>query len=768
MFSFLKQKKKKKNPGTANLREVLLPELIKPSYLKNEFDCIKVNNNYNRVITAIGYPRIIREGWLNAIVSSEGDFDLSMFIEPAEIGSIMTSLNRELVKQKSDMMASEMKGIVNPSLKVQYDDTYNTLARLQTGEEKLFNFSLYVNARAKTRKKLELLSRKIESELNAMMIIPKTPYLKMQQALQSIIPIGNDKLRIQRNIPSNALSACFPFTSSFLNLQEGGVVFGLNKDNNIPIILDVYRLQNYSGLILGTSGGGKSFFVKLYILRNLLRNVRTIIIDPQGEYAELCRTYGGQLVEISQESETIINPLDLMDRDFGDKMLSLMDLFKIMCGELTEVQHNILDRALLKVYYEKGIKPKDKSTWQKESPMLKDLYRVLNEEGKHVSRIEKMTYDALINRLRIYAEGSFSFLNRQTNLDLQKNLICFNIVEMPEQVKPVMMFLILDFVHKKMQKDRERKLLVVDEAWTLLRYGKHANYLFELIKTARKFGLGMAIITQEVNDLLSSKAGKTILANTAWKLLLRQEPTVIRELADKFNLNQEEQNFILTADTGEGLLFAMNDRIPIKIVSSEKEYEIITTNPDELRKREEMRKERGEDEEKLSEDAYKLRREYFLKKDLDELQIKYLKGKGYEEGKFCDLESNAPRKYLIRKPKTKESLEHYFYVQLIADEIGHYTENIILYSSFGPDICFQVPKKDNPEMVDMIAFEIETGKSFKKKEGQIARKAGKNNCNNYKEWYFVLIDPSKVKHYEQYGKVLGRKEVGERIKEYFK
>ena len=737
-------------------------ELATPGYVKNELDCIKINSQYNRVITAVGYPRIIREGWLDAIISSEGDFDLSMFIEPAQIEYILTQLNRELVKQRCDMMAAEQKGIVNPSLKVQYDDTYNTLARLQTGEEKLFNLSLYLNARAKTKQKLELLSRKIESELNSIMIIPKTPYMQMQQAIQSILPLGQDKLRIQRNIPSNALAACFPYTSSFLNMQKGGVMFGLNKDNNIPIILDVYKLQNYSGLILGTSGGGKSFFIKLYILRNLLQNVKTMIIDPQGEYLELCNTYGGQLVEISQDSKTIINPLDLLDRDFGDKMLSLMDLFKIMCGDLSEVQKNILDRALLRIYLDKGIKPKQPETWKKEPPTINDLYKALQQEKTLASRIERTTYDALLNRLHIYAEGSFSFLSKQTSLDLSKKLICFNIVDMPAQVKPVMMYLILDFVHKKMQRDRERKLLVIDEAWTLLRYGEHAQYLFEMIKTARKFGLGMAIITQEVNDLLTSKrAGTAILANTAWKLLLKQEPTVIKEIVEKFNLNQEEQNFILTADTGEGLLLAMNDHSPIKVTASEKEYQVITTNPDEIRAREEKTEQIDIAKRmKTDKQLYNLEMAYYLKADLKKKQVEFLKSKGYEEGRFVGLEGGGPKAWLVRKPETKESLQHYFYVQAIADEIRKYTDKIVLYSSYGPDICFQTSK-------GIVALEIETGKSFKKKEKQIEEKAKRNN-EQFKEWCFVVVDGVVKVNYEAYGQSIGKSGVLGRLKDYFR
>jgi len=597
------------------------------------------------------------------------------------------------------------------------------------------------------------------------MVIPKTPFMKMSKAIQSIIPLAQDKLRIQRNIPSNALSACFPFTSSFLKLQEGGIMFGLNKDNNIPIIIDTYKLQNYNGLILGTSGCGKSFFVKLYILRNLLKNVKTIIIDPQGEYTELCKTHGGQLIEISQESETIINPLDLMDRDFGDKMLSLMDLFKIMCGELTEPQKNILDRVLLKIYSDKGIHPNDKSTWKNEPPTLKDLHKTLKQEKKSASRMEKVTFDALLNRLAIYAEGSFSFLNKKTNLDLQKNLICFNIVNMPSQVKPTMMYLILDFVHKKMQKDRERKLLVIDEAWTLLRYGEQANYLFELIKTARKFGLGIVIITQEVNDLLARKAGKTILANCAWKLLLRQEPTVIKEVTEKFNLNQEEQNFILTADKGEGLLFAMNDRMPTKIVASEKEYEIITTNPDELREKE-TKKKKNKQIEQSKEDVLKLRKNYYTRKGLNEQQTDYLKSKGYKEERLIGLEKGGGQIYLIKKSNdSNESIEHFFLTKLISEEIKKFTENVVEYSTFGPDVMFQIEKNGKFEW---IAIEVETGKTLKKNPTALKEKTSTNNFHEHlKEWFFVLTDASLKNEYEKYHKTITRTEVKRKIREYF-
>lgn len=733
-----------------------LTELLKPSFVKNNPDSIQLNTNHNRVIAAVGYPRQIKEGWLNNLITSDGNFDVSMHIKPAPIQQVLTKLNHELVKQKSDILASELKGIVNPVLQIQYQDTLRTLERLQLGEERLFDFSLYVNARARSKKKLDLLTKKIESELNSMMIIPKTPYFQMPSALQSVLPIGKDKLNLSRNIPSNALAACFPFTSSFLNIQTDGVMFGLNNANQIPVILDPYSFTNYNGLVIGSSGSGKSFFVKLYILRNLLNSVKTMIIDPQGEYIELVKTYNGQLIEISRQSMTIINPFDLMDRDYGEKMLSLMDLFKIMCGELTEVQKNILDKCISQAYAKKGIYAHEPATWKNKPPVMDDLYQELVKEKKTASRQETMTYEALENRIRIYARGSFSFLNKQTNLDLQNDLISFNIVDMPNQVKPVMMYLILDFVHKKMQETKQRKLLVIDEAWTLLRHGEQASYLFEIIKTSRKFGMGMTIITQEANDLLFSKAGRTILANTAWKVLLRQEPVVMKELAERFNLNQEEQNFILTAQKGEGLLFAMNDHIPITVLASEKEYHIITTNPDELHAKE---KTKQEFEQKIQQEqlpkpiinVFLLDKNFYAKEGLTENETRYLKENNYKRIRSQDLAGKA-QFYYLKTPPANQSIAHYFLVELIAEELRPHFGTVKTSNTVRADIEFNWNNQK-------YALEIETEHDIEKDKEKLLVKSSLLESDYGQNWWFIASKTKTKKDYQKYGKTLGRTEI---------
>jgi hypothetical protein len=737
---------------------VELTDFLKPSVVKTNIDNIQVDEQLTRTIMAVGYPRTIREGWLDSIISSEGNFDLSLHIKPSHLETILTQLNQELVKQEADLMAAQMKGIVNPSLKIQHQDTLNVLEKLQKGEEKLFEISLYLGARAYGKEKLELLTKKIISELNSIMIIPKIPFLRMLDGVKSLYPIQEDRLKATRNIPSDALAACFPFTTAYLNIDQDGILFGLNQINNIPIILDPYKFANYNGLILGTSGGGKSVTAKLFILRNILHGVKTIIIDPQGEYVELTKNNGGQLIEIHRQSDTIINPFDLMGVDLGEKTISLVDLFRILCGDLTEVQKNILDKAIHIIYQQKGIIPGNPETWDKKPPIMEDLYNEILKEKKTASRQERMTYEALENRLRIYVHGSFSFMNKQTNLDLTKDLICFNIANIPSQIKPVMMYLILDFVHKKMQKDRERKSLIIDEAWSLLRFAEHSKTIFELIKTARKFGLGIVIITQEVEDLLTSQAGKTILANTAWKYLSRQEPAAIAELAEKFHLNNEEQNHLLTAMPGEGLLFAMNDHIPLHVVPSPEEYELITTNPDEVKRREQKLKDLGTTKPENLE-PYKKDKPFYIIKDLNFQQIDFLKENGFVEARLCGLD-NSSKWYLVKKPNSSESVEHYFMGELVAEEIRHYAKNVKTSQTAEPDVIFEI---ENKGVTERFAIEIETGVQSRNTK-DLQTKVLENN-KKYKEWWFVVTSKDTKPKYEKLHQTLRRTELKQKIKE---
>ncbi|MFC2174973.1 VirB4 family type IV secretion system protein [archaeon] len=581
------QKKFRKEKGVVETDD-LLPYLIRPNSILNDVDKIKVNDTYNQMMMAVGWPRKVPPGFLDRVIKSKGNFDLAMYIEPFSIESMIVRLQRELEKQNADLQADMLRGKVNPSLENQIKDTRAALDNLMLGNERMFNIGLYLNAKATDDHSLLLLSRKLESDLNAINIIPKKPSFRMAQALQSMMPLCNDKLKVTRNIPTSALSACFPFTTSFLDIQETGVMMGINKDNNIPIIMDVYKkpFTNPNGLVLATSGAGKSYLIKLYIIRQILRGSKVIVIDPQSEYLDLTREYNGEIITISRKSKSMINPLDLMGQEYGDKLLSLETLFQIMLDP-SETQKGILSKAVIATYKSKGIDKNDSKTWKKESPILGDLYKTLEKTAKKQKGEDKRDYTILLNRLHRYVDGVFSFLNRKTTIKLKKDLVTFNIRDMPDQVKPIAMFLVLEYVYKSMMEDKERKVLVVDEAWSLLQHASESSYVFKIVKTSRKFNLGLVIISQEVADLLGSKAGEAILANTSWTYLLRQKPAVIDAIVNAFKLNVAERNAIITAGLGEGILLAENEHIPIRIVASQKEHRLITTNPDEILMRKE-------------------------------------------------------------------------------------------------------------------------------------------------------------------------------------
>lgn len=591
------------------------------------------------------------------------------------------------------------------------------------------------------------------------MIISKVPALQMNDAIQSVIPLQNDKLRMERDIPSSALSACFPFTTSFLDIQDNGIIFGQNSINNVPVILDIFSFYNYNGLVLASSGSGKSYAVKLYILRNMMRNIQTFVVDPQDEYKAITDACDGQLIEISENSESIINPLDMMGHTFTDKILSLMDLFKIMFGEISDAQQSILDKCLITTYLNAGIFPNNPESWKKKSPILKDLYNTMKKMKKDYPAKQQLAFDALENKLERYITGSFSFLNKNTKLDLEKQLITFNIGEMPEQIRPIIMFLILDFVYTKMKKTKEKKLLIIDEAWSLLRYGDQARYVFEMVKTARKYGMGMVIITQEVRDLLTSKAGHSVLANTSWKLLLRQEPVVINEIKEKFNISDNEVNHLLTSQQGEGLLFALNTRMPLKITASPEEHELVTSNPFELMFSSELKKQRDKLRESLP--KFETGKAYYLKNDLLPESINFLTENGYREYLLSDLNQGRGSYYLVKDPPKNQSIEHFFMVRLIVDEIMKYTKKVKYYETQNVDIIFE---SDNGKK---IAIEVETGSTLDSSKEKVIAK-GAHLQSDFDEGFFVVTDSRMKKTYSVFGETLSRVEIKERIRGYFR
>src|SRR3989344_2235380 len=391
---------------------------IEPTLIKNNPTFLDVDGMLMRTIAVQGYPRSVEEGFLDKIITINGNILISLHIEPYSYESMMLMLNKELQKQRADLWSMEQKGMISPSLEIQFADTRSVLEILQKGKEKLFDISLYITCRASSLHELDILTNKVEAQLRAMLMHPMIPAYEQDVAFKSVMPLANNALAIKRNITTKALSAFFPFTSQFLDMDESGVLFGLNR-NNIPIIKDIFKLNNANGVVLASSGGGKSYFTKLIISRLLLCGTKVICIDPQQEYKELVKRFGGELITISRTSDTIINPLDLLGHEYDEKKLTLLDLFHVMLGGTSEIQKAVLDRALTAVYTARGI-TNDEKTWVKRPPIMGDLLHELKSMSKNATQIERETYRSLINRMEMYVSGVFSFLNREAKRNFQK------------------------------------------------------------------------------------------------------------------------------------------------------------------------------------------------------------------------------------------------------------------------------------------------------------------------------------------------------------
>jgi type IV secretory pathway VirB4 component len=704
---------------------------------------------FHKIIYAHGYPRSVENGFLDKIVSCSGDFDFSLHINPNQIEETLILLNRELQKQRADLYSAKLKNQLNPSLEIKYTDTKATLTNLQKGNEKLFDVSLYINCRASSLGDLNLLTRKIESELNSLLIIPKKPNFRMLEGLKSCMPLSIDSLKISRNITTQALSAFFPFTSSFSKFDESGVWLGMNK-NNIPIIKDIFNLPNPNGIVLAQSGGGKSYFCKLLITRYLLNNTKVMVIDPQGEYNALVSHFNGQRIDLSRDSDTIINPLDLMGHDYMEKRLSLIDLMKIMLGDLSDVQRALLDRAISLTYKKKGI-TKNSDTWHKEAPILGDLMKTLKQLEKEASKLEQSTINSLSSRLEMYTSGVFSFFNRKTKINFNNQLVCFDIGNLPSQVKPAVMFLVLDYIYMKMKSNLDRKILLIDEAWTLLSRTEEAGYIFEIVKTCRKFNLGLLLINQEVEGLLDSRAGKSVLANSAYTVLMRQKPAVIDNICKTFHLSEGERIHLLTANIGEGLLMMEDDHSELRVIASPEEHKLITTNPDELNKKEKAHEKKKQVRDvNIRVDSDK---RFFHKKGLKKDDVNFLLDEGYEVKRYKSLLNDKMEDFLLQ-PRHNESFKHLFAVHNISEFLEKNGIETQLYTTKKPDIVFKIKNKT-------YAIEVETGSVLTKKSRM---KEKLEVLKKYDEWFFVVTNKNKVNSYKKFGNAMDVRFIKRRLK----
>jgi len=453
---------------------------------------------------------------------------------------------------------------------------------LAKGAERFFQFGLYITVTAKTLEELNKITQQAQSTLGSLLIIAKTAALQIEQAFKTTLPTAHDRLMITRNMDTTSLATTFPFTSSELT-QNQGVLYGINEHNGSLIILDRFSLENANMAIFAKSGAGKSYLVKLEALRSLMFDTEIIIVDPENEYQKLCEAVGGQYINFSFSAKAKINPFDLSQTyeegqsELGQKVLSLHSLFKIIMGQISPQEEALLDRAIILTYKQKGITP-DPGTQKKEPPLLEDLYKVL-------AGMEEAAAESLASRLEKYVKGSSrGVFDQHTNIDITNTFTVFSIKELEDALRPVAMFMILDFIWTKVKRDLKKRLLIIDEAWYLMKYPDSASFVYSMAKRARKYYLGLTTITQDVEDFLNSDYGKAIVTNSSIQILMKQSTAAIDNLAKVFYLSEGEKHLLLASGIGHGIIFAGSNHVAINVVASPEEHSLITSDPRELLK----------------------------------------------------------------------------------------------------------------------------------------------------------------------------------------
>ncbi len=565
--------------GMATVRD-----LIAPSSIDVQYNNIRVEGMYARTLIVYSYPRYLDTNWMSPLVNFDVTMDISQFIYPIESAKIMRVLTKKVTQMQSAMAINQEKGLIrDPALETAYEDAEQLRTEIQRGQEKFFQFAMYITIYSDKLKNIEKATKQMESVLGSKLILTKRADMRMEHGFNSTIPLCLDELEIYRNMNTGPLSTTFPFSSSDLTSNEG-ILYGLNRHNDSLIIFDRFSLPNANSVVFAISGAGKSYAVKLEILRYLMMGTDVIVIDPENEYEALAQTVGGSYLKVSLTSERRINPFDLpsplKDEELqpGDllraNVITLMGLLKIMLGGMTPVEEGIMDKALNDVYALKGITMDMIDPSGKPVPTMEDLHSLLiNMEGAK----------DLAQRLEKFTTGTYSgIFNKPTNVDMKSGLVIFSIRDLEDSLRPIAMYIILNYIWAKVRSELKRRMLVVDEAWTMMQHEDSAKFLFGLVKRARKYYLGIANITQDVEDFVKSSYGKPIVTNSAMQLLLKQSPASIEVLQKVFNLTDGEKYMLLNSGVGQGLFFAGLKHVAIQIIASYTEDKIITTNPEEI------------------------------------------------------------------------------------------------------------------------------------------------------------------------------------------
>ena len=564
-------------------------DLIAPSDMVYLPDHTKLENTYARTLFVYTYPRYLQTNWLTSVINYDITCDISMFIYPMESKNVMGNLRRKVGQLESTKVIEEEKGLVrNPELETAISDIEGLRDVLQRGEIRLFQFGLYFTIYALSLEELETITKQLESTLGGMLIYTKQALLQMEQGFNSSLPLAQDELQVMRNLDTASLSTTFPFTSTELTSNEG-ILYGLNRHNNSLILYDRFSLENANSVVFGKAGSGKSYAIKLEALRSLMLGTDIIIIDPENEYQQLCEAVGGSYFSLSLHSEQRINPFDIPtivpEGETGedilrDAVVSVKGLLGLMLGQITPEEDAILDKALFETYALKDI-TNDPNSHKNPVPLMSDLQNVLS----NITGAENLG-----KRLSKYTEGTFSGLfNKSTNFSLEKGMVVFSIRDLEEQLRPIGMYMVLNYIWNKIRYQMRKRLCIVDEAWIMMQHEDSAKFIYGLAKRARKYYLGLSVATQDVEDFLGSQYGRAVISNSSLQLLLKQSSASIEKVAGVFNLTEGEKFLLLECDVGEGLFFAGLNHVAIKVIASYTEDQLITTSPKqilELRKKE--------------------------------------------------------------------------------------------------------------------------------------------------------------------------------------
>lgn len=564
--------------GISSVLDIISPGgmSISPSY-------IQLGNFFVRTLFVYTYPRYLQSGWLSPIINYDTTMDIGMFIYPIETNILVGQLRRKTTQLQSSLQIESEKGLVrNPELETAVGDIEELRDTLQKGETRLFQLGLYFTLYATNLEELNKASKQIESVLGGQLIYTKQALLQMEQGFNTTLPLADDQMNIMRNLDTASLSTTFPFTSAELSHHDG-VLYGINLHNSSLVLFDRFKMENANQVVFAKSGAGKSYAVKLEAIRSLMMGSEVVVIDPENEYKPLAEAVGGTYVNISLNSDQKINPFDLpkykvAGDETGDQILrsavnSVHGLISLMAGGLNSEEDNLLDKALYETYALRDITT-DVASHSNPAPVLSDLVTVL----------QNMTgTQSLTNRLLKYTEGSFaSLFNSPTNIDMVNKFTAFSIRDMEDELRPVAMYLVLNYIWSRIKGELKKRFLILDEGWILMRYEDSAKFLNAIVKRARKYYLGVTVISQDVEDFLNSSYGHSVVNNSSTQLLLGQNTSAVDKIADTFKLTDGEKFFLTEAEVGQGLFFAGNNRAAIQIVSSFTEDQIITTDPKQL------------------------------------------------------------------------------------------------------------------------------------------------------------------------------------------